>query len=167
MECGHSDVSPPTSQGWHHPQQSGIFFISPSNFSTCSFPRTDPLLFSLFKFQSSIRLALPSPSLESGFPGLGKAVFLGGGCCWGQGSFPEMCHYTVCRATALNHTLRQHVYGVLLIGCDEQASRYLVIGLVWGTRRKKLSQNSKCSGDQPQVQEWGWTWGRGSGWLRC
>lgn len=92
MECGHSDVSPPTSQGWHHSQQSGICASLPS---ICSFPLTDPLLFSLFKFQSRISLALPSPSLESGFPGLGKAVFLGGGYCWGQGSFPETCHYSL------------------------------------------------------------------------
>lgn len=59
------------------------------------FISTDPLLFSLFKFQSRISLALPSPSLESGFPGLGKAVFLGGGYCWGQGSFPETCRYSL------------------------------------------------------------------------
>lgn len=114
MECGHSDVSPPTSQGWHHSQQSGICASLPS---TCSFPLTDPLLFSLFKFQSRISLALSSPSLESGFPGLGKAVFLGGGYCWGQGSFPETCHYTVCRATALNHTLGQPWANMFMVFC--------------------------------------------------
>lgn len=119
---------------------------SSSIFSACWFPLVESILFSLFKFQSSISLALPSHRLESGLPSLGTAVFLRWRCCCGQGSYRKN-HDMVRRAAAQNHSLGHHVYGFADWMWWAGSSRHLVIGLVWCAQRRKLSQSSRCGCD--------------------